>query len=87
MEQKTNTIIEGSNYYKTQSVASISKIMTCIIALEHLNLEEKVYLPNLENTKKYGSEEDKSYLRVTIVDENGKIAYSRAYFVSEILEK
>ena len=41
----------------------------------------------LENTKKYGSEEDKSYLRVTIVDENGKIAYSRAYFVNEILAK
>ena len=54
MEQKTNTIIEGSNYYKTQSVASISKIMTCIIALEHLNLEEKVYIDECVD-KAYGS--------------------------------
>ena len=54
MEQKTNTIIEGLNYYKTQSVASISKIMTCIIALEHLNLEEKVYIDECID-KAYGS--------------------------------
>ena len=54
MEQKTNTIIDGANYYNTQSVASISKIMTCIIALEYLNLEEKVYIDECID-KAYGS--------------------------------
>ena len=54
MEQNTNTIIEGSNYYKTQSVASISKIMTCIVALENLDLERKVYVDDCID-KAYGS--------------------------------
>ena len=54
MEQNTNTIIEGSNYYKTQSVASISKIMTCIVALENLDLERKVYVDDCID-KTYGS--------------------------------
>lgn len=54
MEQRTNTVIEGANYYKTQSVASISKIMTCIIALETLELERKVYIDESID-KAYGS--------------------------------
>lgn len=39
----------------------------------------------LENTEKYGGK-DKAYLRVTVCDENGKFAYSRAYFVDELIK-
>ena len=54
MEQRTNTIIEGVNYYKTQSVASISKIMTGILAIEYLDLDQKVYVDDCID-KAYGS--------------------------------
>lgn len=54
MEQRTNFILEGVNYYKVQSVASISKIMTGIIAIEYLDLDKKVYVDNCID-KAYGS--------------------------------
>ncbi len=54
MEQRTNNILEGFNYYKTQSVASISKIMTGILAIEYLDLDQKVYIDDCID-KAYGS--------------------------------
>lgn len=54
IENQTNTIIDGVNYYKTQSVASISKIMTGIIAIERLDLTKKVYIDDCID-KAYGS--------------------------------
>ena len=54
MEQRTNSILEGVNYHKTQSVASISKIMTGIIALEELELKEKVWIDDCIDSV-YGS--------------------------------
>ena len=54
MEQRTGFILEGINYYKTQSVASISKIMTGIIAIENLDLNKKVLVDNCID-KAYGS--------------------------------
>ena len=54
LETNTLNVIEGKNIYTTQSVASISKIMTGILAIEHLDLEEKVYIDDSID-KAYGS--------------------------------
>ena len=54
LEKNTLTIIEGNNIYNTQSVASISKIMTGILAIEYLDLNEKVYVDDCID-KAYGS--------------------------------
>ncbi len=54
MEESTCQILEGHNYHKIQSVASISKIMTAIIALEELNLNKKVYIDDFID-EAYGS--------------------------------
>ena len=40
----------------------------------------------IENSLKYGTDPAKAYLRVTVYDENGRFAYSRPYFLDEILE-
>ena len=37
IEQSTNKILEGSNYDEQRSVASISKIMTAIVAIENID--------------------------------------------------
>ncbi len=54
MEQSTNKIIEENNVHQTRSVASISKIMTAIVAIENVNLEDVVTIPKEINTV-YGS--------------------------------
>ena len=54
IKQGTNEIIEGKNIYATQSVASISKIMTAIIAIENLNVLEEIKI-NHHVSKAYGS--------------------------------
>ena len=52
MEASNQVVIEGSNEDYIQSVASISKIMTCILAIENMDLDTK-YSPKLTlyNTK------------------------------------
>ena len=54
LEQKSKTIIEGKDIYYTQSVASISKIMTAILAIENLELKNKIYVDNIIESS-YGS--------------------------------
>ena len=54
IEQSTNKILEGSNYDTQRSVASISKIMTAIVAIENIDINKIVKVPN-EINKVYGS--------------------------------
>lgn len=54
MERSTYKIIEGNNYDEARSVASISKIMTAIVAIENANLEDIVIVPE-EINDVYGS--------------------------------
>lgn len=54
MERSSNNVLEGSNMHQTRSVASISKIMTAIIAIENANLEDVVTIPE-EINQVYGS--------------------------------
>lgn len=54
IEQSTNKILEGSNYDIQRSVASISKIMTAIVAIENIDINKKVKVPS-EINKVYGS--------------------------------
>lgn len=42
MESKSQQVLEGKNEHYVQSVASISKIMTCIIAIENKDLDTKI---------------------------------------------
>ena len=39
----------------------------------------------LVSSLSFGLEEDMGYVRVTVTDENGRSAWSRAYFIDEIL--
>lgn len=54
IEQSTNKILEGNNYHFSRSVASISKIMTAIVAIENIDINTIVKVPNNIN-KVYGS--------------------------------
>ena len=60
IEQSTNKILQGANYDIQRSVASISKIMSAIIAIENNDLEEIVTVPS-EINEVYGSS---MYLKV-----------------------
>ena len=46
IEQSSNKILEGNNYYTQRSVASISKIMTAIIVIETIDINKLVIVPN-----------------------------------------
>ncbi len=54
MERSTNKVLEGKDLYETRSVASISKIMTAIVAIENVNLNDVVTIPK-EINQVYGS--------------------------------
>lgn len=54
IEQSTNKILEGNNYDSQRSVASISKIMTAIIAIENIDINKIVKVPS-EINNVYGS--------------------------------
>jgi len=54
MDMDTNRVILGENINEVKSVASISKIMTAILAIESGKLEDKVTIGN-EILKSYGS--------------------------------
>lgn len=54
IEQSTNKILQGANYDTQRSVASISKIMSAIIAIENNDLEKIVIVPS-EINEVYGS--------------------------------
>lgn len=54
MDMDSGRIIYGKNVHKTQSVASISKVMTAIIAIENKNVNKTVTINN-EILKAYGS--------------------------------
>lgn len=54
MDQDTNKIIYANNIHKKRSIASISKIMTAILALESDKLYENITVTNIVN-KAYGS--------------------------------
>ena len=54
IEQSTNKILEGNNYDTQRSVASISKIMTAIVAIENIDINKIVKVPS-EINKVYGS--------------------------------
>ncbi len=54
MERSSYKILAGNNIHKSQSVASISKIMTAIVAIENNNLNDVVNIPKEINTV-YGS--------------------------------
>ena len=41
----------------------------------------------IEDSIKCGSDPKKAYLRITVIDNNGKCAYTRAYYLDELLEK
>ena len=60
IEQSTNKILQGANYDTQRSVASISKIMSAIIAIENNDLEKIVIVPS-EINEVYGSS---MYLKV-----------------------
>ena len=60
IEQSTNKILQGANYDIQRSVASISKIMSAIIAIENNDLEKIVIVPS-EINEVYGSS---MYLKV-----------------------
>lgn len=53
METDSNRILYSDDIHNVRSVASISKIMTCIIAIENGNLDEKIIVENLDGV--YGS--------------------------------
>lgn len=54
MEASNQVVIEGSNEDYIQSVASISKIMTCILAIENMNLDTIITVDDTIN-KAWGS--------------------------------
>lgn len=54
MESKSGQVLEGKDIHDTQSVASISKIMTAIVAIENDDLNRKVLIGE-EIKKAYGS--------------------------------
>ena len=54
MEMDNNKILEGENIHKVRSVASISKIMTAVIAIESNKLDDKLIVDDTI-LKAYGS--------------------------------
>lgn len=54
MEQSSRQVLEGKNIYHTQSVASISKIMTAIVVIENIDVTKEIIVPQ-EVIKAYGS--------------------------------
>ncbi len=54
MDMNSQRIIYGDNIHDVQSVASISKIMTCIIAIENFDVNKEVTIGS-EILKAYGS--------------------------------
>ena len=54
MEASNQVVIEGSNEDYIQSVASISKIMTCILAIENMDLDTIITVDDTIN-KAWGS--------------------------------
>lgn len=46
MDQDTGRVLESSNMEKKSLIASITKIMTCIVAIEYGNLDKKVEINN-----------------------------------------
>ncbi|MFV0394021.1 MAG: D-alanyl-D-alanine carboxypeptidase family protein [Coprobacillaceae bacterium] len=54
MEASSGQVLEGKNEHYVQSVASISKIMTCIVAIENANLDTIVEVDETIN-KAWGS--------------------------------
>ena len=54
MEASNQIVLEGSNEDYIQSVASISKIMTCILAIENMDLEQEITVDDTIN-KAWGS--------------------------------
>ncbi len=54
MDSLTNNVLEGKNIHLARSVASVSKIMTAIVAIEEGNLDENVEIIK-EDLKTYGS--------------------------------
>ena len=54
MDSNTNKVIEGKNVNEIRNVASVSKIMSAIIAIENGELEKEVVI-NKDDTHTYGS--------------------------------
>ena len=54
MDQDSKRVLEGSNINKESLIASISKIMTCLVALENGNIEKVVKIDD-SILKAYGS--------------------------------
>ena len=54
MDQDSKRVLEGSNINKESLIASISKIMTCIVALEQGNFDKTVKIDD-SILKAYGS--------------------------------
>ena len=54
MDMDNNIVLEGNNINESRLIASISKIMTCIIAIENGNLDEEVTV-NKDILKAVGS--------------------------------
>ncbi len=54
MDMDSHRIIYGKDIHRVQSVASISKVMTCIVAIENANINKKVVIGD-EILKAYGS--------------------------------
>ena len=95
MERSNYKIVDGKEIHKTQSVASISKIMTAIVAIENANLDDIVVIPSEINTV-YGSmlylhENDKvalmDLLYGLILRSGNDAAVSIAIHVSQTIER
>lgn len=54
LDMDSNTVIYERNAHNIRSVASISKIMTTLVALENKDIKDKVIIGD-EITKAYGS--------------------------------
>ena len=54
MDQNTGRVLEGKNYNKPMLIASITKIMTCVIAIESGKLDKTVVVDDII-LKSYGS--------------------------------
>ena len=51
MDTFNKTVLEAKNEHYVQSVASISKIMTAIVAIENGNLDDEYEIKSLNNKK------------------------------------
>ena len=75
MSDADNTVIEEKDMHKVQSVASISKVMTAILALEKgdLNLEESVskFEEGMKLSKECSNLLEDAEKRITILIKDG----------------